>query len=474
MVTLPLSACRSVLDAERIGDDVEIHGVGIDTRTLTPGMLYVAIVGERFDGHDFIAAAEQAGAVAILVHRSVESSLPQLVVDDTRIALGVLARFWSERYAVQTICITGSNGKTTVKEITAAILGQLGPVLATRGNLNNDIGVPLTLFELTPEHRYAVIEMGANAPGEIAALAAIVRPDVAVISNIGPAHLDGFGDLDGVAAGKTELFAALAPDGYAVFNADDDHAGKMRAAAAHCRRREFGKSADVDVRGVSGDSFTFESRGTSLHARLALLGAHNRLNALAAVAAVQCIDVQDENIVAGIESVMPVAGRNESKRAASGALLIDDSYNANPASTRAALDVLAEQKGQRHLVLGDMAELGSEAASLHEDIGAAARASGIEALWTLGELAAAATRGWDRAAPEVKATNPAVGGHFNDVDALVAALREALGRDDAVLVKGSRSARMERVVDALQIAVVGVAADASDASDASDAAEASS
>lgn len=503
MLTLPLSACRTVLDAERIGEDTEISGVGIDTRTLTPGMLYVAIVGERHDGHAFVAEAEQAGAVALLVHRSVESTLPQLVVDDTRVALGALARFWAGRYPVQTIGITGSNGKTTVKEITAAILAQLGPVLATRGNLNNDIGVPLTLLELTSEHRYAVIEMGANAPGEIAALAAIVRPDVAIISNIGPAHLDGFGDLDGVAAGKTELFAALAPDGYAVFNTDDDYAGTMRAASAHCRRREFGETSDADVRGVKGEPFTVDSRGTRLQARLALLGEHNRRNALAAVAAVQCIDVQNASIVAGLESVRAVAGRLEIKRTASGALLIDDSYNANPASARAALAVLAEQAGRRHLVLGDMGELGSDAASLHEGIGDAAREHGIDGLWTVGVLASHATRRWDETVPagdtpagdvaagdlpaegisvadapsgdtpsadenSANVTRTSTGGHYADVESLVTVLRDALGSDDCVLVKGSRSAHMERVVKALQVADAFGTDDAPDTSDTSD------
>lgn len=449
MVTLSLSDCVEALDAELVGDDITIHGVSIDTRTLSAGMLYVAIAGDRFDGHDFVAEAENAGACALLVHADVASHLPRLIVADTRIALGALARLWAARHVVQTIGITGSNGKTTVKEIVAAILGQLGPVLATRGNLNNDIGVPLTLFELTDAHCYAVIEMGASAPGEIATLAAIACPDVGVISNIGPAHLDGFGSLAGVAAAKSELFAALSPEGYAVINADDSHADTLRAAAAHCRRREFGYTGDVDVHGVAANDFTVESRGKRLQADLALVGEHNRRNALAAVAAVQCLDVQDDIIVAGLESVLAVPGRLERKRAAGGATVIDDSYNANPASTLAALTVLAEHTRRRHLVLGDMAELGAQAVALHEIVGATARANGVDALWTVGELAAHASQSWRASFAGETEGGKMPGGSFLDMDTLLAALLADVDAGDTVLVKGSRSARMERVVDGL-------------------------
>ncbi len=446
---LELQECVSPLQASlvpAVGNDGTVagsfSGVSIDTRTLKPGDLYVAIQGDRFNGHEFIDAAIEAGAVAVLVHETLETSVPQLRVADTREALGRLARYWVRGFDTPLVAVTGSNGKTTVKEIIATILRQLGPVLATRGNLNNDIGVPLTLLEMREEHDYAVIEMGANHAGEIANLVRIAEPDVALITKIGEAHLEGFGSVEAIAAAKSEIFAGLKSDGYAVINADDAFADVMRKAASHCHVREFGRARGAHVQMLAEAGLSIKSMGQVIKPDFQLSGDHNRLNALAAVAAVQCLDVQLENILKGLESVRPVPGRLEKKPGLNGARLIDDSYNANPDSARQAVDVLARYEGTRYLVLGDMAELGTDAEALHSQLGSYARSCGIDGLWTTGPLSAATQKAF-------AGEEPLAGGHFPDQEALINDLRERLGADMTILVKGSRSARMERVIKAL-------------------------
>lgn len=436
-VRLSLSMCEAPLSAQLLGDDVDFTGVSIDTRTDAVGAVYVAIRGERFDGHDFIAQAECSGATALIVEREVDSSLPQLLVSDTTRALGDLARFWLSRHAVPVIAITGSNGKTTTKEIITSILSELGPVLATRGNLNNDIGVPLTLFELNQTHRYAVIEMGASGPGDIARLVKIAPPDVAVLTNVGAAHLEGFGSLDGVAQAKSEIYAGLSRQGSAVINLDDTYSPQFRDAAIGRKRRTFGVTPQADVQGVPGPGLQIETFGRTLRADFPLLGDHNGMNALAAVAAVQCLDVQDRAILSGLAKVRTVGGRLEEKRGAGGLKLIDDSYNANPTSVSAAVEFLARRPGRRHLVLGEMGELGGDPDAIHADVGRLARHRGIDRLWALG-----------RAAPAARAFGES-GLAFEDIDAMLESLREGLEAQDTVLVKGSRTARMERVVNAL-------------------------
>ncbi len=420
------------------GEAVQVLDVCTDTRTLSAQALFVALVGPRFDGHEFIAAARGAGAAAVLVEREGDWPLPYIVVPDTRLALGRIARLVRERSRARVIGVTGSNGKTTVKEMSASILAQVGPTLATQGNLNNEIGVPLTLFRLEPEHAYAVIEMGASAIGDIDYLATIAQPDVGVVTNAGPAHLEGFGSLEGVARGKGEMFAALAPGAAAVVNADDQYAPLWRELAGNRRVLDFGLSKLAAVRAIapSSDGFTLRTPQGEARVRLPLPGRHNVLNALAAAAAATALDVPLEHIVAGLEAVPTVKGRLARVPAEGGAYVLDDSYNANPNSLRAGLEVLAaEPVARRFLVLGDMAELGADAEALHAAAGDWAREAGVEQLFALGDMARLAAERFG-----------AGGRAFTDKQDLTEALRALLAEDVAVLVKGSRCMAMEQVV----------------------------
>lgn len=434
------------LDLPWSGPRTEFHGVCTDSRQVRPGSVFVAIQGPNHDGHDHVAAAAQAGAVAALVERAVAAPLPQLLVPSTRAALGRVGAAWRAELGLPMVAVTGSNGKTTVKEMTAAILRRLGPVLATRGNLNNEIGVPLTLLSLEPEHRFAVVEMGANHPGEIAYLVGLARPDAAVVTNAGPAHLEGFGNLDGVARAKGELFGGVADGGTAVINADDPYAPLWRGLVGGRRTLTFGLDGAADV----GAEWAVEADGTRVWLRtpagaaqflLALPGRHNVLNALAACALALAVGVDPAVMAAGLDGFSGVAGRLQSRAGSGGSTVIDDTYNANPGSLRAALAVLAERPGERVLVLGDMGELGADAQTLHQQVGEDARACGIERLFTLGTLGRCAAQAFGPAAV-----------HSPDLDSLLAALRPCLGPSTTVLVKGSRSMRMERVVAALSVA----------------------
>lgn len=455
MMTL-LQAGHS-LNAQRVNFDrdatLSFDGVSTDTRTLNVGQLFFALNGPNFDGHDVLAQARDRGAVAAVVSRQVDDVLPQLLVSDTRLALGQLAGAWRQQFKGKLIALTGSNGKTTVKEMLASILACKGEVLATAGNFNNDIGMPLTLLRLRPEqHQFAVIEMGANHRGEIAYLSGIAQPDVALLNNAGAAHLAGFGSLDAVAKAKGEIWQGLAASGCAIINADDVYSRYWQSKLSGQKTQSFGTTAQADVHLVGSVSACFEQgqfcsrfemqtpQGT-LSIALPLAGQHNVMNALAATAAALMVGAELADVQQGLETMTPVNGRLQAKKSRWGQLLIDDSYNANPPSLTVAIDVLSQMQGEKIVVLGDMAELGDNAASLHYQAGVVAQQRGIDALYGIGEFSREAVRGFGR------------GGHgFESQQALIDALCEHLsktGKGVAVLVKGSRSAAMDKVVTAL-------------------------
>lgn len=466
-----LSQAARWSSARLIGSDTAVTGVSSDSRQLCPGDLFVALRGPHFDGHDHVFQAAARGAVGLLVERKLKSLLPQILVADTRLALGALASAWRATLPGQVIGVTGSNGKTTTKEMLAAVLSQVGSVTATRGNLNNAIGVPLTLLG-AHDQDFLVVEMGANHPGEIAELSAIARPSLALITNAGRAHLEGFGSLEGVAQAKGEILTGLETDGICVLNADDPWlplwcglAGQRRVVTFGCEGNAMGLStADTNQPKPSVPHLKttptialvaletpLQLNKNGFHNRLrlrtprgplvlelALAGAHNLMNALAAVAVAEALEVDQAAIQRGLNGIRPVSGRLQPLPAKSGARLIDDSYNANPDSVRAALAVLRGLSGRRWLVLGDLAELGREAAALHRGIGREARGVGLDHLWAVGPLSAEAVAAFGTG-----------GRHFPDREALTGELMDILGPQDLVLVKGSRSAAMDQVVKAL-------------------------
>ena len=425
-----------------IGDDLSVTAVATDTRTLAAGSLYVALRGERFDGHDFIAAAKNAGAVAALIDHEIETDLPQIIVDDTERALGKIAAAIREQRNATIVAITGSNGKTTVKTLTAAILSAHGRSHVNAGNYNNEIGLPLSVIALPEDAEYAVFEMGAGKPGDIAYLASIAKPRVGLVNNIAAAHLERLGDLDGVAETKGALISALPADGIAIVNADDAHADYFIGLAGARRVVRFGFAADADVRGeLAGTaigSFRIVTAHETVDVALALPGLHNVCNALAAAAIGVALDVPLATIKRGLESASPVAGRLAMRSHPSGATIIDDSYNANPGSFAAAIATLADMRGLRILVMGDMKELGPDADRLHEEVGALASDAGIDQLHAVGDFSAFAIRAFDGEAEL-----------HDDQRALIVALRPQLRAGTTVLVKGSRSSAMDRVVAAL-------------------------
>ncbi len=449
MNSLSLSEVALELEAVRRGPDMRFHSVSTDTRTIRPGDLFVALSGPNFDAHRFVGQAMEKGAVAALVSELQAAELPQLQVTDTRIALGRLAALWRDRFEVPLVAITGSNGKTTVKELLASILATRGRVLATRGNLNNEIGLPLTLLRLQDE-QCGVIELGANRSGEIGYLSQITRPDVALINNAGAAHLEGFGDLTGVAHAKGEILSGLKPSGIGVLNADDRFFPLWRKLCGERQMISFGSSPKADVRsdlsqaGMRWTAQGFQNqmqvsyRGEQFAVQLSLAGRHNLMNALAAIAAALAMGCDVEQIQMGLLGVQAVAGRLRLHHTSAGYRLIDDSYNANPDSVDAAIEVLRGASGTRYLVLGDLAELGDDAGALHAAIGERARQAGLEHLYTLGELSRKAAQSFGDG-----------GEAFSELDRLVDALHAAARGGDAVLVKGSRSAGMDLVVERL-------------------------
>jgi UDP-N-acetylmuramoyl-tripeptide--D-alanyl-D-alanine ligase len=444
---LRLSEVAVALNARLIGKDCAFAAVSSDSRAIGRGQLFVALSGPRFDGHDYLAEVAAKGAVAALVEREVAGApLPQLLVDDTRLALGRLGALKRGAFGGPVVAITGSSGKTTVKEMLASILrvGLRGPVLATRGNLNNDLGVPLTLLELAAEHVAAVIELGANHVGEIAYTVGLTQPQVAIITNAGNAHVGEFGGPEKIVQAKGEILEGLSDSGVAVLNLDDpafatwQQRAKGRAVVSFSLNEStadfYASDLQRDARGCS--AFTLHCRQGQAVVQLNLLGEHNVANALAAAAAAAALSVPLVDIKSGLESLQPVKGRAVAQLAPNGMRVIDDSYNANPASMCAAVDILAGFSGRTVLVLGDMGELGDWAEQGHREVGRHA-AGKVSALYAVGPLMAHAV-----------AEFGAQGRHFADQASLIAALAGESG-DTTLLIKGSRSAAMENVVAAL-------------------------
>lgn len=438
-----LSWFAQAMGAQLLGEDREVLRVTTDSRGVRPGDLFVALRGERFDGHEFGGGAAREGAVGVVCERRLDIPTAQLLVQDTLAALQAAAKAWRARFTHPVVAVTGSNGKTTTKQLLAAVFESRGAVLATRGNLNNHIGLPLTLLELREAHRTAVIEMGANHLGEIAQLTALTQPDVGVITQAGDAHLEGFGSREGVAHGKGELFVGMGDQGIAAINADDAYAALWRGLARG-RQISFGIEHDADVRatriepGAHGSRFVLAVPGGEAMVKLPLPGRHNVMNALAAAACGTALGLDAAVIADGLARVETAQGRVVWKVTPQGARLIDDSYNANPTSMQAGLELLAQQASPRWAVLGGMAELGDASPALHEACGARARALGIERLIVLGTAGEHYARGYGHQTER-----------YQDADELVRALQNDIAKGITVLVKGSRSARMERIVAAL-------------------------
>ncbi|RUO80084.1 UDP-N-acetylmuramoyl-tripeptide--D-alanyl-D-alanine ligase [Idiomarina tyrosinivorans] len=451
MISVTLAWIAEAVGGQLVNQSVTVDKVSTDTRGDLEGALFIALRGQHFDAHRFVNQAVERGAKALLVEQQQPLSIPQVVVADTRHALGLLGAAVKREVQPKTVAITGSNGKTTVKEMIATIMRQKYSVLATKGNLNNDIGVPLTLLALQPEHQIAVIEMGANHPGEIAYTTQLAQPDVAILNNVSAAHIEGFGSVYGVARAKTEIFKGLPEQGIGIVSADSEYLPCWKNALA---KHQLLTTSDQQVADVYGSEIELGDDGMvrfTLHANqqhqavaLPLPGRHNVRNALSAAAACLALGCDLETIATGLASMKAVQGRLNIIQLMPGVRLIDDTYNASVASTKAALDLLANYSGYRILVLGDMGELGPDARAYHEEIGAHGIAVGIDNLYTLGVLSQSAS----------EVFNGHGGKHFSTLSQLIDALSERIAEKPeqgiTILVKGSRASHMERVVTVLQ------------------------
>lgn len=455
MIPLKLSAIADFCVGKLHGKDLTVEKVMTDSRADCTDVLFVALVGERFDAHEFINTAENQGAIALMVSRKVDSELPQIIVEDTEKALGQLARFVRQEVNPKVVGITGSAGKTTVKELVASILRLVDTdskesVLATKGNFNNHIGVPLTLLELNKEHEYAVIEMGANHKGEIAYCASLAKPNVSVINNVEPAHLEGFGSIEGVAEAKSEIYQSLGESGTAIINLDCEFASKWLEEFIDCHKVTVSRHKDAHF---SANNVHLNSEGLvtfdlikrhltgkdSVTVTLQLAGLHNVSNALVAAAICSQFDVELDTIKRGLEQAGSVKGRLNLIAGLQGCLIIDDTYNASVGSVKAAIDVLVSKQGEPIFAFGDMGELGTESARYHKEIGDYARQKGVKKLFAFGTEVAHTVKAFGDGAEL-----------FIDKNALIDAVRGQLDSTQVILIKGSRSARMEQVVLALQ------------------------
>ncbi|MGS2723632.1 UDP-N-acetylmuramoyl-tripeptide--D-alanyl-D-alanine ligase [Porticoccus sp. GXU_MW_L64] len=451
MPALSLSRAAIEYGGTLMHPDCQFDGLSTDTRDIAAGQLFVALRGANFDAHSFLAQAAQkaCGLVVESPDRSLE--LPQWVVPDTTVALGQVAHLKRRDFQGRVVAVTGSAGKTTVKEMLAAIFAQAAGeagVLATRGNLNNHIGVPLTLMNLESRHRYAVIEMGASGGGEIDYLCQLARPQVTLVNNVLPAHVEGFGSVDAIADAKGEIYSGLPADGTAVLNLDEAYVDRWRSLIGERNCLTFSvanREADVFASDVSADElgfcrFVLHGPEGEAEVKLKISGRHNVANALAAAAVAQAAGVSVADIAAGLGAMQQVAGRMELSRLASGDYLIDDSYNANPGSVKAAVDALLQLPGTPVLVLGDMGELGNDEVALHGEVGEYAARAGVEQLFTVGTLSASTSAAFGSGAR-----------HFDNQQDLLAVLQPLLGSGVAVLVKGSRSSGMEKITKALRL-----------------------
>jgi UDP-N-acetylmuramoyl-tripeptide--D-alanyl-D-alanine ligase len=440
-----LSEAAKAMQAIFLGADVAFTSVGTDSRNITKGQLFVALKGENFDGHGFAAKAIAQGAAAVLISDKALNVQPAILVDDTCQSLGELAAYWRSKFDIPLAAVTGSNGKTTVKEMLASILraacDQSDEVLATVGNLNNHIGLPLTLLKLNARHRYAVAEMGMNHTGEISYLSNIGKPTVALINNAGNAHIGELGSFEAIARAKGEIFEGLAANGTAVINADDVFAPLWLGLAGQRKIMTFGLKSKADVAAqyqlhASASDIEITTPQGAVNVSLPTPGLHNVMNALAATSAALAMGASLQAIASGLENYAGVKGRLQQKAGLNGALVIDDTYNANPMSMKVAIDVLMAMPGEKILVLGDMGELGDNAAEMHAEIGSYAKASGLKSLFVLGDMSAETAKAFGAGAQ-----------HYATPQDLVADLLKQMQQGTNVLVKGSRFMAMERVVN---------------------------
>ncbi len=438
-----LSEIATSINSNLVANEQSLQGVSIDSRTTNPGDLYVAITGDNFNGHDFIDSAISKGALAAVTEKKLKLEIPTLTVDDSRQALADIAYHWRKEFSYPLVAITGSNGKTTVKEMISSIFSQQGNVLATLGNLNNEIGVPLTLLQLTSEYKHAVVEMGANHIGEIAFLSKLAVPDVAVITNVAEAHLGEFGSIDNIAQAKSEIFSGLSKSGVAVLNANDHYFSfwKQKCGVKNISFGVNNENADVFalVNKISpNNEIHIQTPLGEFDVKLQLLGLHNIDNALAATAAAIACDIPLYSIAKGLEKINTIAGRLEIKNGIYGCRIIDDTYNANPTSLKAAISVLKGFPGKHFCALGDMGELGSNAVALHGKSGELLKKAGIDKLFTIGELANEASKKFGKHAI-----------NFTEFDSMSASIRDDLDCNSTLLIKGSRSMHMEKLVNKL-------------------------
>ncbi|RJG50032.1 UDP-N-acetylmuramoyl-tripeptide--D-alanyl-D-alanine ligase [Motilimonas pumila] len=446
MIPLALSEIAQAVEGQLVGESIEIQQVATDSRKIQTGDLFIALVGPSFDGHAFAEQVQQAGACALIVSRQLDIALPQIVVEDTQHALGALGAYVKAQVKPTTVAITGSNGKTTTKEMVAAILAQSGEVLATAGNFNNEIGVPLTLLRLEPQHQYAVIELGANHKGEIAYTSSLVKPDVALINNVMPAHLEGFGSIQGVAQAKSEIFSGLVAQGTAFVNGDSDFLSYWQQRVKDKPLRWFSVedenahvfATDICLDAAGCAQFVLHSEQGQISMQLPVAGRHNVANALAAASLCLALGISLAQVAQGIGSMRQAKGRLNIHNVRSGLTVIDDSYNANLASAKAAIDLLSIYQGCRIFVVGDMGELGDKARQYHSELGEYAVAKGIDKVAAVGVLSLNTAKGAASA-----------GHYFTEKAELNTWLTQqiiAQDQDITVLVKGSRSAHMEDVV----------------------------